>query len=134
MNAGIAASISGINAASTKLATSANNIANSDSTKKLENGVQKNEVFVPSTTTDVSTGGSAGGVKSFVNPVEPATFLKTYDPSSPDADADGSITRPNVDLGQETVTQIQAKTAYKANIATLEAQNKTIEQTLNIIS
>jgi len=124
MNTNLATSLSGINAAATKLAVSANNVANSDSTQKIENGVEKNEVFVPSTTMDVSIGGANGGVKTLVNPVEPASFLKTNE----------GTTKPNVDFGQESVNQLLAKSAYKVNLLALEAQNKTIEQTLDIIS
>lgn len=133
MNASLQASLSGMNAAATKLNVSANNIANADSTKKLENGVLKNEVFVPSQVTDVSLGGN-GGVKSFVNPVEPASFLKTNAPNDPNADAEGFITKPDVDLGTETVNQLMAKNAYKATLVTLQAQNETMQQALDIIS
>ncbi len=98
MNVGLATSLSGINAAATKLAVSANNVANSDSTKKLENGVEKNEVFVPSKTTDVSLGGN-GGVKSLVNPVEPTSFLKTN--ALGDAD-DYQPAKPDIDLAQKS--------------------------------
>ncbi len=128
MNAGLATSLSGLNAAGTKLNVAANNIANAQSTKESKNGVETDKVFVPSKVENVSLGGS-GGVKSLVNPVEPASFLTTQNAQTGEFEK-----KPNVDLGEQTVDSILAKNAYQANIITLEAQNETIKQTLDIIS
>jgi len=128
MNAGLATSLSGLNAAGTKLNVAANNIANAQSTKESKNGVEADKVFVPSKVENVSLGGS-GGVKSLVNPVEPASFLVSQNSQT------GELEKlPDVDLGEQTVDTILAKNAYKANLVTLEAQNETIKQTLDIIS
>lgn len=128
MNAGLATSLSGLNAAGTKLNVAANNIANAQSTKESKNGVETDKVFVPSKVENVSLGGS-GGVKSLVNPVEPASFLVSQNSQT------GELEKlPDVDLGEQTVDTILAKNAYKANLVTLEAQNETIKQTLDIIS
>lgn len=128
MNAGLATSLSGLNAAGTKLNVAANNIANSQSTKESKNGVETDKVYVPSKVENVSLGGS-GGVKSLVNPVEPASFLVSQNSQT------GELEKlPDVDLGEQTVDTILAKNAYKANLVTLEAQNETIKQTLDIIS
>lgn len=128
MNAGLATSLSGLNAAGTKLNVAANNIANNQSTKESKNGVETDKVFVPSKVENVSLGGS-GGVKSLVNPVEPASFLVSQNSQT------GELEKlPDVDLGEQTVDTILAKNAYKANLVTLEAQNETIKQTLDIIS
>lgn len=128
MNAGLATSLSGLNAAGTKLNVAANNIANNQSTKESKNGVETDKVFVPSKVENVSLGGS-GGVKSLVTPVEPASFLVSQNSQT------GELEKlPDVDLGEQTVDTILAKNAYKANLVTLEAQNETIKQTLDIIS
>lgn len=128
MNTSLAASVSGANAAATKLNVAANNIANSSSTKELKNGIETDKVFVPSKTDNVSLGGN-GGVKTLVNPVEPASFLTTQNAQT------GELEKlPDVDLGEQTVDSILAKNAYTANLITLEAKNDTIKQTLDIIS
>ena len=128
MNTGLATSLSGLTTATTKLNVAANNVANNQSTKEVKNGVETDKVFVPSTVTNVSLGGS-GGVKSLVNPVEPASFLAKQNPQT------GELEKlPDVDLGKQTVDTLLAKNAYVANLLTLEAQNNTIKQTLDIIS
>lgn len=128
MNAGLATSLSGLNAAGTKLNVAANNIANNQSTKEIKNGVETDKVFVPSKVENVSLGGS-GGVKALVNPVEPASFLTTQNTQT------GELEQlPDVDLGEQTIDTILAKSAYKANLVSLDVQNETIKQTLDIIS
>src|SRR3546814_12979861 len=49
--------------------------------------------------------GADGGVRSTRLLADP-TSVQQYDPSAPDADADGLVNRPNVDLARETVDQI----------------------------
>lgn len=133
MDTGFSASLSGANAAATRIAVSANNVANVNSTKKIENGVQKDELFVPRSVQDVSVGGN-GGVKSVLSPVQPSSVIQTNSPTSTDNDNIQAITQSNVDLAKETTDQIQAKNAYEANIRTLEAHNKTTQELLDVIS
>ena len=133
MDTGFSASVSGAQAAATKLAVASNNIANVNSTKKVENGVEKDELFVPRSVIDVSNA-PGSGVKSVISPVKPVSFLQTNAPTSTTNDNITALTQTNVDLSKETVNQIEAKNAYKANLVALEAKNKTIEQTLDIIS
>lgn len=45
--------------------------------------------------------------------------VPAYEPDSPDADADGLVGAPNVDLASNIVELTQAEHAYKANLATL---------------
>ena len=134
MDAGISASLSGLNAASNRLAVSANNIANINSTLKTENGQVTKENFVPSKVNDVSQGG-LGGVKSLVSSDSSSDFLSAFASSaSSTADNNNVVFGSNVDLATETVNQIVAKNAYKANLVTLEAQNKIAQETLDIVS
>jgi len=49
--------------------------------------------------------------------VEDQTPFKTvYDPSNPDADADGNVKMPNVDLSKEMVDLLAASRSYEANV------------------
>ena len=125
MTSGINASLSGLNSSATRLNVSANNVANISSTKEINNGVEKNQKFIPSQVTDVSVGGS-GGVKSIVRP----------DPLASNTNIAGidAGAQSNVDVSTETVNQLQAKNAYEANLKALEVQNKTEQETLNIVS
>jgi len=55
------------------------------------------------------------GVKvSGIMPVQ-GPFKKVYDPSHPDADKDGYVSLPNVNLVQEMVAMLNANRSYEAN-------------------
>lgn len=48
-------------------------------------------------------------------------FPSVYDPSNPDADANGYVQRPNVDVVKETLDMMAVTRAYTANINALDA-------------
>ena len=48
-------------------------------------------------------------------------FIKEYDPSNPDADADGYVSYPNVNTVTEMTNLIDATRAYEANATAFEA-------------
>jgi len=59
------------------------------------------------------------GVKvSGISPVKGA-FKKVYDPSHPDADKQGYVYLPNVNLVQEMVEMLNANRGYEANAAAI---------------
>ncbi len=59
-------------------------------------------------------------------------FPMVYDPGHPDADEDGMVRMPNVDVAHEMVTLMVASRAYEANIAALQAARKVAEAGLNM--
>ena len=46
-------------------------------------------------------------------------FKKIYDPGNPDADAEGYVEMPNVDIITEMVNMISATRAYEANVTSI---------------
>jgi flagellar basal-body rod protein FlgC len=46
---------------------------------------------------------------------------RVYDPSHPDADADGYVTYPNVNIEQEMTDMIDASRSYEANVTAFNA-------------
>ena len=72
-------------------------------------------------------GGRTGdGVKvSGVYEDETTDLIKAYDPSHPDADADGYVWYPNVNVVTEMTNMIDSSRAYEAN-ATAFTASKTI--------
>jgi flagellar basal-body rod protein FlgC len=50
-----------------------------------------------------------------------AQMRKVYDPSHPDADADGYVTYPNVNIVQEMTDMIDASRSYEANVTAFNA-------------
>jgi len=129
---GFSISVSGLMAQSKRLAVSADNVANMRSRGVDPNGpAEQPGAFQPKRVQDVSVG--AGGVRGEVRPVTPPS-VQTHEPSSPDADAEGLVHRPNVNLAEELVIQMQAQRSYEANAAAIRTQDEVTDTLLDIKS
>lgn len=62
-----------------------------------------------------------GGVKVTAIKEDKTPYKRVYDPGHPDADRDGYVLMPNVDVVTEMVNMISATRAYEANITALNA-------------
>lgn len=61
-----------------------------------------------------------------------APFRKEYDPNHPDADSEGYIRRPNINLVHEMVDMITATRAYEANVTSINSAKEMISAALGI--
>lgn len=59
-------------------------------------------------------------------------FQEVYDPSHPDADADGYVKMPNINVVSEMVDMISASRSYEANLSSIEAIKQMARQALDI--
>lgn len=59
-------------------------------------------------------------------------FTKEYDPSNPDADADGYVSYPNVNIVTEMTNLIDASRAYEANVTAFDASKSMAQAGLQI--
>lgn len=59
-------------------------------------------------------------------------FTKEYDPSNPDADADGYVSYPNVNTVTEMTNLIDSTRAYEANATAFDASKAMAEKGLQI--
>ena len=59
-------------------------------------------------------------------------FIMEYDPSHPDADENGYVSYPNVNLVTEMTNLIDASRAYEANITAFEAGKSMAQAGLQI--
>mgnify|MGYP002685014119 FL=1 len=55
-----------------------------------------------------------------------------YDPTNADADANGYVLMPNVDLVEETIDMMAASRAYEANLTAFNAMKSMAEKALQI--
>ncbi len=61
------------------------------------------------------------GVKvSSVREDTTSDYIKKYDPSHPDADADGYVSYPNVNIVTEMTNMIDASRSYEANVTAFQ--------------
>lgn len=86
---------------------------------------------VLSRTMDASSA-SPGGVEVEGIVEDQTPFTTIYDPSNPDADAQGYVQKPNVDITKETLDMMSVTRAYSANINALNAVKNMASKALEI--
>lgn len=65
---------------------------------------------------------------------DPSPFQKRYEPWNKDADRDGYVSYPNVDLSIEYVNMLEASRAYEANITMMETSKAMLNSSLRLIA
>lgn len=132
-------SASGLKAQRIRMEVIATNLANIHTTRTEEGGpYTKKEVVFSSA--DVSEGDSFDSVLSKkiegvkVENIVKSTkhFEKIYDPGHPDADKEGYVTNPNVNLMEEMADMISATRSYEANINVVNTTKEIFMKTLEI--
>ncbi len=77
--------------------------------------------------------GPMGGVEIEELAQDMSEFQKVLDPGHPQADANGYVSMPNVDIPRELVNLNTAARAYEANAAVLKRYQKMAETTLELL-
>jgi flagellar basal-body rod protein FlgC len=134
---------SGLTAQRLRMDTIAQNIANINTTR-TENGTPYRRRIVlfeeRSNTTPFSEYLSEesrkkylfGGVRAVRITEDNSPFKRVYDPSHPDAGADGYVEMPNVDVVTEMVNMISATRAYEANVTSINSTKSMALKALEI--
>jgi flagellar basal-body rod protein FlgC len=121
---------SALTAQRTRLNVTASNLANANTTRTAEGGPYKRRDPVFTTEPvytkfqemlDDKLAREAQGVKT-VDIVQDQTPPRmVYDPSHPDADANGFVAYPNVTVVEEMVNMIMASRAYDAGVTAMQS-------------
>ena len=124
LNAAIGASASALSAQRTRIEVAVSNLANAESTRSADGTpYRRRDVVLASdqvTSFDAVLGqASAAGVKVAAVVQDQEPFRRRYEPSHPDADAEGFVALPNVDAPQEMVDMLGAARAYQANLTAI---------------
>ena len=116
---GMDISASGLTAQRARLDVISENLANIDTTR-TEDGKPYTRKYVVleqrnSKFADLLKNGSetAGGVRVAEIGEDQSDYKLEYDPTNPDADANGYVQKPNVDLAQEMVDMLGAYRSYE---------------------
>lgn len=123
--------VSGLNAAARQFQNSANNVANAGTVGRVDAEDPSEQAFEPQDIQQTSTPG--GGVRTTTVPRDPATQT-VFAPGSPLANDQGLVEAPNVDLGEELVSQISAEAAFRANAAVIRSVDEQQDELIDIIS
>ena len=86
--------------------------------------------------TDPSIASPGGGAGVKVGSVDFSTEppRMKYEPGHPDADVDGYVRYPAVDMTTEFVDALEATRAYEANVGVIEVSKDIMQHTLRIIA
>lgn len=132
-------SSSGLTAERLRMDTIASNIANATTTRG-ENGqpyIRKIAVFQENLQKelDKTTGtykDSFKGVKAVGIINDDSPLRRVYDPSHPDADKEGYVIMPNVNILNEMADMIASTRAYEANVNSMNAIKNMFSKALEI--
>jgi flagellar basal-body rod protein FlgC len=129
-------STSGLVAQRARLNAISGNIANMSTThnEKGEPVPYQPKFVVFKTDETVAPGSGAPGVKiESVNQANMPPRLK-YMPNHPDANAQGYVAYPNIDMTTQFVDALEASRAYEANIGVMEITKNLAKESLRIIA
>jgi flagellar basal-body rod protein FlgC len=86
--------------------------------------------------TDRTVATPAGGAGVRVSSVEfsDAQPLRKWMPGHPDADSDGYVLYPNINMTTEFVDALEATRAYEANLGVMQVTKEMARQTLRILA
>src|SRR5689334_10250632 len=115
-------SASALSAERTRMNLISSNLANANSTRTAEGGPYKRKDAVFSATPAAGSFGAALGKASAARRVEVSQIQEDpnpprlqYEPTHPDADPQGYVAYPNVNVVEEMADMISASRSYEAN-------------------
>ncbi|HEY5524950.1 MAG TPA: flagellar basal body rod protein FlgC [Clostridium sp.] len=123
-------SASGLSAERLRMDTITSNMVNATTTRTAEGGPYVRKVAVFQEALDNSK--NSYGVKAVGIEADKSPLRMVYDPSHPDANADGYVAYPNVNVLNEMADMIAATRAYEANADTLDANKAMFMKALEI--
>ena len=136
-------SVSGLTAQRQRLDTVAENIANAQTTRTADGGPYRRKIVSfeekPASSFQEEfnsrlrrSGMEKGGVRVSQITEDQRDLIPVYDPDHPDANEEGYVMMPNVDLVKETVDGMAATRSYEANITAFNAIKMMSQKALEI--
>ena len=135
-------SVSGIEAQRRTMELISSNIANINTTRTVYGGPYRRKIPVlmekqltfadQLSQAENKVNNMSGGVEVSDVVDDQTPFQKVYKPGHPDADAQGFVTMPNVNLSDEMVDMTYVSRLYEANINAFNATKKMVTDTLTI--
>lgn len=121
---------SGISGERFRMDVISSNIANMNTTRTDEGGPYRRKVAIFKENYDKDLG--MLGVKTVKIEEDDSEFRLEYNPTHPDANEEGYVEYPNVDILVEKTDLMTAQRAYEANVDALTAQKNMISKALEI--
>lgn len=126
--------VSGLRAQRARMNVIANNIANVETTRTPEGGAFRRQMVVlraEPLKSGMKAGQAGVRVKSIIK--DTSSLRSVFDPSHPDANKDGYVSYPNINMSVEMVDLISAQRAYEANVAVIVSGSRMKQRALEIL-
>jgi len=132
---------SGMSAQRTRLKVISANLANVETTRTPEGGPYKRKQVVfkeanfesfDAVLNSCSECDNLSKVKVDEIVTDNSEPIYKYDPTHPDADANGFVAYPNINIVREMVDMIEAGRSFEANVASVKAAKELINQSLEL--
>lgn len=115
-------------------------VTNQSDGAKFRIAMQKSQLELRNTRSEHLDKGSAislgGGVMDSMAPdveiTSEASYRYEYDPRHPDADENGMVQYPDLDMVEEMTNMITANRLFEANMSVVEAEKQIIKRSLEI--
>ena len=130
----INAAASALDVQRARMEVAVSNMANAESTRGPDGEpYRRREVVLESQPGDSFPGHiEASGVRVAQVVEDTSPFRRRFEPSHPDADADGFVAVPNVDVPEEMVDMLGAARAYQANLTAIGLIRETVQKALDL--
>jgi flagellar basal-body rod protein FlgC len=130
-------SSSGLSAQRARVENSTSNVANAQTTRTPEGGpYRRKDVVFQSVSFDNTLAVALENVSEGVEVVEvvpdETPFERRYEPGHPDADSEGYVLYPNVNVMGEMLDLASAARSYEANLSAMNIAKTLIARTLEI--
>jgi flagellar basal-body rod protein FlgC len=134
-------SASGLAAQEARMNTISSNMANSETTRTEEGGPYKRQDPIFAAETDRESfgeilenklGENVQGVRVVEVHHDERPPRLVYNPSHPDANADGYVAMPNVNPAEEMANMISAHRSYEANVTAINSAKAMAQKALEI--
>ena len=129
-NTAMSVAAGALRAQQSRMRVIAENIANAESTATTAGGQPYRRQLPVFQAREID--GATGVALAQVRP-DMSDFRTEYDPSHPAANAEGYVTRPNVDTLIEAMDMREAQRAYEANLNVIETARAMETRTLDLL-
>ena len=137
----ISVSATGMSAQRTRAEILAQNLANAETTRTPEGGPYRRRDVVFETANSELTFGTAlrdaetglQGVQISEVRVDDSEAPKRYLPGHPDADKDGYVAMPKINVAEDMVDLMGAARGYQANVAAVSAVKDMIQHSIELL-
>jgi len=125
-------SASALEAQKQRMNVIASNMANVHSTRTDEGGPYRRKDVLFSAAAVQSDPDTLAGVKVVDIVADSTPFRTVYDPGHPDADKEGYVSMPNINIIEEMVNMMMASRAYEASVSAFNMSKTMFLKTLEL--